>query len=403
MAAPFVWAEEEGEGAGFRVSGFGTLGYVHETSRELSFQRDSAAPPRLEASPLKRGLLLDSRAGFQLTCAPEADWSGVVQVVATDRAEQKLADALTWAFFSWHPGQDWNLRVGRLGVDVHLLGDHRDVGYTYTWVRPVSEVYGWMPLRSLDGVDATRSLHVGEWFWQFKFAGGQSRQAMAVTDDQTYVLRLWPCAVVGVTAEHDHTLWKATVARFRFCSQIPQLEPLVGPLSDLAASGVPDAGRLMGELRFEGTWGTFLSLGGTHDVGNWSFAAELVHLAGESYLIPAGWCGYVSAAHRWGVLEPYLVFAQARPSRDALTSLADWSSVGGAPLQAAALDLLWANRIDQSTLSLGVRWDVARRMALKFQYDRSHVVPSGKGLWVSAGGGASGGADVLTATLDWVF
>src|SRR5690606_15470727 len=45
------------------------------------------------------------------------------------------------------------LRAGRLGWDVYMLADSRDVGYSYLWARPPVEYFGHLHLSKLNGAD----------------------------------------------------------------------------------------------------------------------------------------------------------------------------------------------------------------------------------------------------------
>jgi len=73
--------------------------------------------------------------------------------------------------------------------------------------------------------------------------------------------------------------------------------------------------------------------------------------------------------------------------------------------QNASLLLMNSQRSAQSTLSLGMRWDFDSRAALKLQWDHVRVRNNGWGLWTTPvfDAGAAGRANLLSATLDFVF
>jgi hypothetical protein len=60
----------------------------------------------------------------------------VVQAVSYYNHAGNYEPELTWAFISYAPVPDMKVRAGRLGWDVYMLSDSRNVGYSYLWVRP---------------------------------------------------------------------------------------------------------------------------------------------------------------------------------------------------------------------------------------------------------------------------
>ena len=67
--------------------------------------------------------------------------------------------------------------------------------------------------------------------------------------------------------------------------------------------------------------------------------------------------------------------------------------------------VLQGTRIDQETLSLGVRWDFSTRAALKLQWDHTRIRPWGYAVYFTDFALQSGQTRVnsLTASLDFVF
>ena len=59
-------------------------------------------------------------------------------------------------------------------------------------------------------------------------------------------------------------------------------------------------------------------------------------------------------------------------------------------------------RAQQSTWALGARWDFHAQAALKLQWERVRVQPSGSTLWTGADGAAAT-ANVATAVVDFIF
>jgi hypothetical protein len=109
-----------------------------------------------------------------------------------------------------------------------------------------------------------------------------------------------------------------------------------------------------------------------------------------------------------GNFMPFAIVSASRPSRAVLTPQNDWSVLGpaAAELQTIAYQrVLNSTRVDQETLSLGVRWDLHSRAALKLQWDRTRIHPQGYAAWFRPYEirQSTTRVDVLTMSLDFVF
>jgi len=78
---------------------------------------------------------------------------GTLQVVSKYGYDGTFKPQIGWAFLGWNPTQDLQIRVGRLGFDVFMNADSRDVGYSFLWVRPPTDYYGTLPISHLDGLE----------------------------------------------------------------------------------------------------------------------------------------------------------------------------------------------------------------------------------------------------------
>lgn len=113
-------------------------------------------------------------------------------------------------------------------------------------------------------------------------------------------------------------------------------------------------------------------------------------------------------ARRIGAFTPYAAVARFRPRHDAREADNDWAVLGpdAGMLQRRVLAAYNSFRIDQRTLTLGMRWDFADRAAMKLQWDRSHVKGHGYGLWQVdnvIGGDEGRRVDVLSVSVDFVY
>lgn len=389
----------------FTVSGFGTLGYVYSDHRQYGFTRDLSQPRR---DGLRERLLPDSRLGLQINYRVDPRFEFAGQLVARDQVDVSLGRSVEWAFAAWHPVPEADLRIGRLGFDVFMLSEYRNVGYAYSWVRPVMEFYSWMPIYSFDGIDASYDIETRDGRWRVKLLGGRSRaRTPSKVNDDDYKLRFNPLWGASLSYEAGPWRTKLSYVNVRFDTQPPTGE-LTTYLETVAASPLPDvaadAAHLNRDLTIAGRRSRYAALGVSYDDNLWLLQAEYSRLSGGPPSVPQGWRGYVSAGRRFGDVTPFAVAAWARPSTGPETGRADWSALpGGAQLQGAAVMAVDVGRIDQHTASLGLRWDFSHTAALKVQWDHSWINGGGWGLWPTANPPKSDIVNLLTTTVDWVF
>ncbi|WP_020654897.1 hypothetical protein [Massilia niastensis] len=355
----------------WKLSGFGTLGAVHSSNRNVDFissvlKADGAGHTRAWSVDV------DSRVGAQLDVAT-GRWSGVVQVVSEQRLDGSYRPLVEWANIKVQLTPDLALRAGRIALPGFLAAEYRKVGYTLPWVRPPVEVYGALPIGSSDGVDAT-------WRWD---AGGL-RHATQVFHGQADLdlyngLRLQASGIAGLAHSVDRG-------------------PFSGRVAVLTGNLTTDVGKdLFTALRSFGPRGhaladrhairhrrvSMLTAGFTHDPGQWFVSAEAGHSRSTS---PLGGTTalHVGAGYRHGALTPYAGYA--RVHADVPAAEPGLPAAGLPPREAAtvlalnaALNGYLSARPAQSTWSAGLRWDAARDIALKAQVDyiRPHGASSG--------------------------
>lgn len=390
-----------------RLSGFGTFGYAGSNRGDMAAIRDISQRPD-DGSATRSSWKLDSRIAVQADykLSPTAELVG--QAVLRDHVSATPGNSIEAAYAAWHPKPQLDLRLGRLGYDAFLMSDTRNLGYAYSWVRPPVEFYGWIPIFSIDGVDAAYTVDTEDAHWRIKAQIGRSGFAtpMGAQEYDFKTNRLW-----SLTLSRQSGPWRAKVGYSGFIidSEAQPLAPLHAGLGAVAAAGVPgisaEAGTLLRHLSFKGTRISYLTAGLAYDDGDWLVQGELGRSTATADVVPHGTMAYLGVGRRFGDWTPYLVASAVRPGNGVRTAASDWSAIGQGGLQNTALYVVNTTRMDQSTLSLGVRWDLHNQAALKLQWDRTSVRPSGYGLWFHdiALEGRSTHVDLLSLSLDFVF
>ncbi|MBA5763876.1 hypothetical protein H2O73_16050 [Vibrio sp. 404] len=367
------------------VSGFGTLGYTYENDNELAYRRDSS-----HVSEIGRNgsFASDSRLGLQLDASFNRQWSLTTQLLLDDSVEHDIEEIAELAFIRYEPNANWSFRVGRVGVSAYAASDSRYIDYAHLWVRPPQELYSGIAFNTLDGVGASYYSNHPDFNWSVNLEYGQSRQVGELpTSQENYRTKLDD--VVSVSFEVDQQSWHWQLSYAQVGSLSVQhgasIEALQNQLTQLASANVPqvssDAAALSQALSVSQVSGHYLQAAVTYFDGDWTLQSELFQIRTGKESVPQGYGGYALVGKAFDKLTPYIIYGQFKSSTSPHSFPANnaW-----APLLNAGVLGVNAVRIDQSTYSLGVRWDISPQVAIKAQLDHVEIDENGYGLWVTS-------------------
>lgn len=381
----------------WKFSGFGTLGAVYASVRDADFSstvlRANGAGRSEAWSPD-----VDSRLGAQLDLSL-GRWSGVLQVVSEQNMEGNYRPRVEWANAKYQATPDLALRVGRIALPVFLAADYRKVGYTMAWVRPPVEVYGGLPISSSDGIDAT-------WRW----GKGDTRHATQAfigrTDTRLFGdRRVEAHGIAGLSHSIERGALSARVSALTAHLTTGLAADVFAGMRAFGPQGVALAERYAIEHKRV----SMVSAGFSYDPGQWFLNAEAGHAQTHS-LLGRTTTMYAGGGYRFASLTPYLGFAKVRAhgaTRDPGLALAGLPARARATAAAlnAGLNAYLATIPIQTTLSTGLRWDLATGAALKVQYDRLRPTDGSRGTLINTPSSFRSGETVHVASvaLDFVF
>ncbi|MGN6230872.1 MAG: hypothetical protein ACTHNZ_06880 [Trinickia sp.] len=335
----------------FTLSGFGTLGATYSSLRTADYAGAAFEPYGAGAS---RNVDFgdDSRIGVQLTARFTSKLSALVQVVSHNNYDNSFTPTLEWANLNYAFTPDLNVRVGRIELPTFLTSDYREVGYANPWVRVPPELYDVEPITNSDGVDGSYRMHFGPVTNTLRLVYGES-SFHAVPGP----LRVRGTGIFGV---FDTVEYRALTARVGY---------LHAHVSVPFASGMSAA---------------VYSAAASLDMEHGFVQAEIAR-ATVAGLTPGYIAGYATAGWRIGKLTPYVTYA-VEHSLDRPVVLPNFNT-------------------GQRSASAGVRWDFAKNVDLKVQYDRVWTPAGSTGLFMNEQPDfqLGSGTHVVTATLDFVF
>ncbi|MGM9480050.1 hypothetical protein ACS5PN_02550 [Roseateles sp. NT4] len=393
---------------GLRLSGFGSLGVSHvDAPSGWGFRRELNQGGSDDAWRAD----VDTRLGVQLNYSLGSQFELVGQVIAKKRAHYAAdSDALEWAYASYRPTADWTLRAGRVNLDVFLMADYRNVGYGFMTARPPVEFYAMLPT-ALDGADVARSWQQGDAQWRAKLMLGSAR----IGDfESTKASRVRSIVGGMLSREEGGLLLRVSYAHTRVDIDKSNIQPVLDGLAQLGSVPIPTVAEqalaMRRRLGAENGSGTFWELGLRHELADWQWSAEVVRISADPLIVLTS--AYATLGRRVGDWTPYVAYGHVRDSQGVLPMPA-WQAaltpvigpVGAAQAQglgSAVTASLNASRFQQSSWSIGTRWDFHPQAALKLQWDRVRISNSGSGLWTGANGAPSH-ATIATAVVDFIF
>ncbi len=363
----------------FSLHGFGTLGAVRTNSDEVEFVRDLSQPYGASRSWDAR---VDSVLGVQASWRISPQMEAVVQAVSRYHYDKTFTPEISWAYLKYEPSPNLSLRAGRLGTEFFMLSDSRLVGYSYLTVRPPGDFFWSLPFYSINGADVALTLPLGDHLLRGKLFYGISDEKIPFVDKQ------WDLAgsrMVGGYLDYQAGGWqfRASYANLLFKNDIP-IEGLLQAFPSIAQQSAA-------YLTMNNTRTHYYSLGAVYDSGPWQLQLMLNHVVQGSRAFESSNSGYALAGYRIGPVTPYFGYSW-------VFSKSHESSLN--PLTAR---LTAKTHLDQKTTILGARWDVARNIALKAQWDGIHGEPTSvlPYRWEQPGWGGS--MDVFSLTMDFVF
>lgn len=382
-----------------RLSGFGTVGAARTSTDDALFNY----PGQGGGVDKQMGMEPDTKVGVQGSYKFTNTISGTAQVMTKYRPSGQYQPEFEWAFAKWQAMPSLAVRAGRIGAPYFMISDFRDVGYANTAVRPPLDVYGQVPVSSFDGLDVSyqtelMGANVTSTIW-----GGSSRAEFSsslVSNGSAVepsVIKIKNSLGLNLQAELDNGL----TVRVGHAGGALSVESSVadqiisGARSNFGSVAANDVAAVANTLTMEGVRASFTGIGLSYDQNNIVLATEFTKRKVKKGYIPSttGW--YALGGYRFGNILPYVIISKLKvddPNASMPTTATLTAIQGGAfgPTAAAGAQrvlggtqaVLNSQKVEQKTLSVGVRWDFTSSMALKAQFDRVTKPAGSNGLFL---------------------
>jgi len=389
----------------FKFSGYGTLGLAHSTSSEADY-RSNYFQPDGSARSRNWDPNLDSKAGVQadVFLIPQM-LTATVQVQAARRYDHNYTPALEWANLKLQPTADSYLRAGRIVAPMFMQSETRNVGYTMTSIRPPVDVYYINPISRLDGADAGYRFDVRGVTVNVQLAAGVYKDKIASASSISNRTDVdIKAGVFNSTAEYESLTLRAGFGRLKVTNDSLTVAAYKAGLASLAGTYPAEVASLQASTSFDNQYMNVYGIGFNYDPGHWFVLGEIAGRRGHTDMIQSAYGGYLQAGYRHGKWTPYAGYSQVRSTEDFDSTVMPSGTAAAAVINAVNAD--FRLKLEQRTVTVGMRYDVWKNIALKAQLDYIHKPAGASGTFFRyTPGFASGARDVAISSvaMDFVF
>jgi hypothetical protein len=393
-ALPAANAEDLGAKR-FTLRGFGTVGVTTQNTDGIEFRRNVGQGQGVAAGDIE--LYTDSIAGVQFNATLNSRLDVVVQGVSRMRADGDWSTELSQGFVRYSPDESLVLRAGRIGYDIYLLAESRQVGYSYLAIRPSPDFYGLVANDEIDGLDVAYTRRLGPGLVRARLFGGRGPGEIAFADGTR---QNSDSDIYGAALEYLYRGWTARVAMVHFRYDTG---PEIGLLAaGLNMTGVPQSVAIAGELDHAALNTLGFQFGVAYDDG--PLQAQILYGIADSDSIAGPDFNNLYALFGYRVRDftPFVSFASS-DNRESIRSTGLPDIPMFAPLNGAVYGIQSSLRSSQRTASVGVRYDFSSHFDLKLQVDRVSVRDSALIFDRRSPPGGPTEMTVFAAAVDFVF
>ncbi len=391
-----------------KIDGFGTIG-TYKGSSDVAGVRTDQRQRVVSFNDWRFDG--DSQASIQATVNPHGKLKAVLQLISKKDINGSHKPTVEWAYVSYPLTSELDFKIGRTVAPIFIMSDYRNLNYAQTMARPQTEIYQVNPITYQDGATARWEKKVGAGMLQFEGFFGKTKVSVAGGDVDL-------SRVKGLSAKWGQDSWSVRGGYSWYDASViaPTVEANIKTLSSLPSVYCTNcASVIANQATRTGITATIATIGATFDNGEWIGQAEWSKRDTNTVVIGSvsGW--NVMAGYRVSDFTPYAGFS----SYNVDAKRTDLTPGAAAPLALKA-QLNYLNQSFMGTgdpsrdaMTVGVRWDFARNLALKAQYERMKMkLPA---IGASSGfqsyetsllgkpNGFDGRVSMFTLNLDFVF
>jgi len=381
----------------FTINGFGTLGLIKSTDKELGFRETISQQGVFDEYNFSRNSDVGIQANYYAT--DKLDFG--LQFLAKERYKNSLDKTIQSAYINYHITSKINLRLGRVSAGSYMMSDYMHVGFTQLWTHLPTEFYGAHPVTAIDGLDLVFRQSLFDGFFSTKLWFGRTNYDIYGKEPSDVNLE----QMLGASVAWENDIWHFKVAHSQIKASVKNntITSLEQSFQAASLAGWPEAANFT-DLLSDDSIIRYYSAAVTYDNADWLIQSELGLVNSDWLLNPSKVSGYLSVGRKLGSVTPFIMggWSEAQDRRFIIPT----PSVGAyIPLQQFSQYIFNQNYTAQHTLSVGARWDVQPKIALKIQWDKTWTDQYGNKLFDKLSGAVAEKRqlDTFSISVDFLF
>lgn len=372
----------------FKFSGFGTVGMTYSGESDADYHTGYNQMNGPGATD-KMTWDTDSKFGVQADAflIPNK-LTATVQVLADQNGDKTFTPGLEWANLKWQIADNWYVRGGRVVAPTFMMSESRSVGYTQTTIRPPSLVYSSNPITFVDGIDTGYQFGVGESLVNLQLTYGKYDEDTLTLGGGTTFSNKIDSLIFSTNVEYGDLNVRLGLAKYEMEISSAIVTNYLNALDLLIANGIPDADVVKSRNNLKDSTANIAGLGFSYDPGDWMMQGEVTLFKTSAAQVRDMTSGYLLAGKRMGKWTPYGMISMTKTSTDDLPLMNPATAGPLAPvvigINASSQGIM--TKVDQTTFTVGVRYDVYKNMALKAQWDHIQKPANSFGEFVNING-----------------
>lgn len=353
------------------VHGFGTFYGTRVSDAQHSFRRaDQSVRPFGEWS-----FDVDSKLGVQVDVAARDPLSGTVQIVYRRVDSAHFEPTVEWAFVKYDIDPVWRVRLGRLLTPLTLDSENMNVAYSLVSARgpDVALVY---PLTQHDGFDLSYQTPLAQGTLSSTLFGGSAHIDRVDAQNRPLANRLhW---MVGGKFLWESEHWTLNLSHIQGMMDYSgpaaeaTIRPFIAPLQVLTQCAVCQTEVARFKNSFDGFVFHQTSIGVRANFEPWLLSAEFTARTSASVLNDFASLS-LEAAYRVGDWQPYLGYNNDRTASVNAPVFPTLANPAANALMSTLNRAYQQNYVDRGSVSLGLRWEARRSLALRGELMRVHM------------------------------
>lgn len=370
------------------LHGFGTIGGSYNTNehfiyRDSIFSEVGSKDDFSFATHTKLGLQIDT----QISDSLKTTFQGSIYQKKEDAVETDL----DWAYLKYSPSEYLNFKLGRMRVPFFIFSDSSNINYTNIWTHtPKEAIIAAVPFSSYNGFETEFLFNIKEHNISLQAYTGKGHDVMKSSSTDIDV-ELEKAYGLSLTDYYGDLKLRTSYIQIKNRFGIEKLDQLY---ETALMMGIDE----ISNYSFEKFDVDLFTFGFTYQINNIFLASEytLLDLNNELLSNLSGW--YITSGYQFDKLMPYITYGNSKQK------ISNSTSILPAPFSDAFDTMIKEFNFSQESLSLGLRYDIYKNVAIKTQIDRIFYNDDKRTIYYRDGyEDSKGHLDVFSITLDFVF